>query len=85
MNVFIPQPLISYTGERCVTASGTNVDNVLCDLDRQYTGIRFRIVDEQDQIRPHIRIFIDGDQEFDLQRKLDGAEEVVIVQALSGG
>ena len=46
MNVFIPQPLISYTGDRCVTATGNNVDDVLRDLDKQFTGIRFRIVNE---------------------------------------
>jgi hypothetical protein len=85
MNVFIPQPLISYTDERCVTASGSNVDGVLRDLDSQFTGIRFRIVDEQNHIRPHVRIFVDGEQEFNLQRNLSGEEELVIVQALSGG
>ncbi len=85
MNVFIPQPLISYTGDRCVTATGNNVDDVLRDLDKQFTGIRFRIVNEQNQIRPHVRIFVDGEQEFSLLRKLLGEEELVIVQALSGG
>jgi hypothetical protein len=85
MNVFIPQPLISYTDERMVTATGDSVDEVLHDLDNQFTGIRFRIVDEQNNVRPHVRIFVDGEQEFSLQRNLSGKEELVIVQALSGG
>jgi hypothetical protein len=85
MNVFIPQPLISYTGDRCVTATGSNVDDVLLDLDRQFTGIRFRMINEQNRIRPHVRIFVDSEQEFDLTRELSGEEEIVIVQALSGG
>jgi len=85
VNVFIPQPLMSYTNERCVTATGSCIDSLLRDLDRQYRGIRFRIVDEQDQVRPHMRIFVDGEQAFDLARALDGGEEIVIVQALSGG
>ena len=85
MNVFIPQPLLSYTGTRQVTADGATVDALLHDLDAQYTGIRFRMVDEQDQIRPHVRVFVDGVQEFNLERVLEGTEEIVIVQALSGG
>jgi len=84
MNVFIPQPLISYTDERIVTATGDSVDEVLHDLDNQFTGIRFRIVDEQNNVRPHVRIFVDGEQEFSLQGNLSGKEELVIVQALSG-
>ncbi|XOV86530.1 MAG: MoaD/ThiS family protein [Pseudomonadota bacterium] len=83
--VFIPTPLLSYTGARQVNADGTSVDAVLRDLDRQFQGIRFRMIDEQDNIRPHIRIFIDGTQEFDLRRPLAGTEDIVIVQALSGG
>ena len=85
MNVFIPQPLISYTDERCVTATGDSVDEVLHDLDSRFTGIRFRIVDEQNNVRPHVRIFVDGEQEFSVLRILSGKEELVIVQALSGG
>ena len=30
-------------------------------LDAQYPGIRFRIVDEQDGVRPHIRFFVGGE------------------------
>lgn len=85
MRVFIPQPLISYTGEREVAASGDTLGGVLSNLDRQYRGIRFRMVDEQDVIRPHVRVFVDGEQEFDLARSLAGSEEIVIIQALSGG
>jgi hypothetical protein len=43
------------------------------------------MVDEQDRIRRHMRVFVNGDQVFDLARPLDAADEVVIVQALTGG
>jgi molybdopterin converting factor small subunit len=85
VNVLIPSPLHSYTGRVKVQADGTTLAALLADLDRRYPGIRFRMVDEQDRIRRHVRVFVNGDQVFDLARALDPADEVVIVQALSGG
>jgi hypothetical protein len=47
--------------------------------------LRFRIVDEQDKMRPHMRFFINYEQVFDLTSKLLPTDEVQLVQALSGG
>ena len=66
-------------------ADGTTLAALLADLERRYPGIRFRMVDEQDRIRRHMRVFVNGDQVFDLSQALDPADEVVIVQALTGG
>ena len=86
MKVLIPTPLRSYTGERHeVEAAGSTLGAMLEDLDRRYPGIRFRMVDEQDAIRRHIRVFVNGDQVRSLQRPLRAADEVLIAQALSGG
>jgi molybdopterin synthase sulfur carrier subunit len=85
MKVMIPGALRSYTQRGEVEVGGATLGAVLGELDHQYSGIRFRIVDEQDRIRRHIRIFINGDQEFELSRPLVPTDEVVIVQALSGG
>ena len=85
MRVLIPSPLLPYTGETRVEARGTTLDEVLRDLDRRYPGIRFRMVDEQDRIRRHMRVFVGGEQVFDLARPLREDEEVIIVQALTGG
>jgi molybdopterin synthase sulfur carrier subunit len=85
MKVLIPSSLRSYTEKSMADASGPTLAEVLADLERQYPGIRFRMVDEQDRIRRHIRIFVDGVQARDLAQPLDGAREVIIVQALSGG
>ncbi|HEU4352014.1 MAG TPA: MoaD/ThiS family protein [Burkholderiales bacterium] len=85
MNVLIPSPLHSYTERAKVQADGTTLAALLADLDRRYPGIRFRMVDEQDRIRRHMRVFVNGDQVFELSRTLDPADEVVIVQALTGG
>ena len=85
MKVLIPTPLLSYTATREVEASGATLGAVLDELDRQFPGIRFRMVDEQERMRRHVRFFVNGDQVFDLAQLLRPTDEVVIVQALSGG
>jgi molybdopterin converting factor small subunit len=85
MRVVIPTPLRSYTGRREVEASGATLAEALADLDRQFPGIRFRVVDEQERARPHVRFFVNGEQVFDLTRPLRPYDAVVIVPALSGG
>jgi molybdopterin converting factor small subunit len=85
VNVLIPSPLHSYTGRAKVQADGPTLAALLADLDRRYPGIRFRMVDEQDRIRRHMRVFINGDPVFDLSRALQPGDEVIIVQALTGG
>lgn len=61
------------------------VGEVLNDLDRQFTGIRFRIVDEQDRIRRHLRIFINEEQTYALKTMLKPDDRLLILGALSGG
>jgi molybdopterin converting factor small subunit len=85
MKVLIPGALRSYTECSQTEASGATLAAVLADLDRRYAGIRFRIVDEQDRIRRHVRIFINGEQVRELAQPLAMTDEVIIVQALSGG
>jgi molybdopterin converting factor small subunit len=85
MNVIIPGPLFSYTQRREVKANGDTLGALVADLDRQYPGLRFRVIDEQDHIRPHIRFFVNGAQVLDVSHALRPGDEVQIVQALSGG
>jgi sulfur-carrier protein len=85
MRVLIPSPLRSYTREAWVQAQGGTVGEVLADLDRQYPGIRFRMIDEQDRMRRHVRLFVNDTQTFDLAQPLAATDELLIVQALSGG
>ena len=85
MKVLIPGPLLSYTKKREVEATGATLAELLADLDRQYPGLRFRMIDEQDKMRRHIRFFINGEQEFDTTRALQPTDSLQIVQALSGG
>jgi len=86
MNVAIPTPLRSYTlGEAVVEGSGATVAELLRDLDARYPGIRFRMIDEQDAIRPHMRIFVNGEQVWRLDTPVQPSDRVQILQALSGG
>ena len=85
MKVLIPGPLRSYTDHREVEAIGDTLGALLADLDRQYPGLRFRVIDEQDAMRPHMRFFVNGAQVLDTSHALRPDDEVQIVQALSGG
>ena len=86
MDVRIPTPLRSYTGQAStVTAAGTTVAEVLADLDRQFPGVRFRVVDEQGRLRRHMKVFVNEDVVRDLATPLGPADEVTLMQALSGG
>ena len=85
MRVLIPGALRSYTGQAWVEASGPTIGAVLADLDRQYPGIRFRMIDEQDRMRPNMRFFVSGQATFDLALPLRPSDALHIVQALSGG
>ena len=86
MNVLIPSQLRDYTGGHAhVEAHGATLAELLVDLERSYPGIRFRMIDEQDAIRRHIRIFVNQQQARNLGDALAANDEVVIVGALSGG
>lgn len=86
MRVWIPQPLLSYTEQRqTVEATGATVGELLADLDRRFPGLRFRVVDEQGQLRPHVRVFVNRSQVRRLDAPLRDADEVHVFQALSGG
>ena len=86
MRIHIPSALRSYTAQQSeVQVDGATLADVLTALDRCYPGIRFRIITEQDMIRPHIRIFANEEQLQDLAAPLHQTDTVYIVCALSGG
>lgn len=86
MTVLVPPPLHSYTGGKDrVEAAGSSLAECLADLDASFPGIRFRMIDEQDRIRPHIRLFVNAEPALSLDRPLAGSDRVQIVCALSGG
>ena len=86
MKVVLPTPLAEYTRHRReVEAEGRTLAELLSDLDRRHPGLRFRVIDEQDAIRPHIKIFVNRVQARSLALPLAPSDEVLVVAALSGG
>ena len=90
MQVRIPGLLRSYTNGAATVAlelrgPAPTLADALADLDARFPGLRFRIVDEQQSIRPHVKIFLDGELARDLATPARPAGELMIVGALSGG
>jgi sulfur-carrier protein len=85
MKVLLPAALRSYTGAATVDAEGDTLDAMFADLDRRHPGLRFRVVDEQGQLRANMRLFVNGLGVRDLRHVLRPDDDVAIVLALSGG
>ncbi len=86
VNVRIPTPLRSYTAQRSVVqVEAHDLATVFADLDRQFPGIRFRVVDEQGRLRRHMKVFVNDEAIRDLTTEIATTDEITIMQALSGG
>ena len=86
VQVMIPSQLTAYTeGATRAAALGATVGAVLADLDRRFPGLKFRVIDEQDRVRKHMRLFIGRDETRDVARPLRAGDELLIFGALSGG
>lgn len=84
--VRIASPLRSYTaGASSVDAEGTTLEQVLAHLERRFPGIRFRMIDEQDHIRPHMRFFVNTREAEGLAAAVREGDTVHVICALSGG
>ena len=84
ITVFIPTQLRNYTnGATSIRASGATVDETLRDVDARFPGLRFRVIDEQNRIREHVRIFADGDRA--LTTSAPVKSELHVFGALTGG
>lgn len=84
--VRVASPLRSYTdGAATVTADGATVGELLADLDRRHPGMRFRMIDEQDRIRPHIRLFVNTSPVESLAMPVRPGDTLHLICALSGG
>jgi molybdopterin synthase sulfur carrier subunit len=86
VKVIVPTQLRGYTGGRAeVEATGETLGAALWDLDRQFPGFRFRVIDEQDRVRRHIVLYVGEEREEDLSAVLPPGAALFIIGALSGG
>ncbi|HEY7650762.1 MAG TPA: ubiquitin-like small modifier protein 1 [Methylomirabilota bacterium] len=89
VTVRIPTPLRSITkGSAEVQAKGGSVADVVEDLERQFPGLRERLVDEGGELRRFINIYVNEEDIRFLQGKktaLKEGDQVSIVPAIAGG
>lgn len=89
ISVTIPTPLRQLTAQQdTVEVEATSVREMVENLEKQYAGLRERLLDENGQVRRFINIYINGeDIRFlqDIETSLKGGDEVSIVPAIAGG
>ncbi len=84
--VRIASPLRSYTaGAATLAAHGSTLAEVLASLEQRCPGIRFRMIDEHDRIRPHMRLFVNHNEARALSAAVQDGDTVHVICALSGG
>jgi sulfur-carrier protein len=84
--VSIPTPLRKYTNNaRQVEAQGETLRAVFENLDAQYPGLKFRVMDEQGRLRQHFRLFINQRVAPDLEARVEPNDHIQIILAISGG
>jgi len=89
VTVRIPAPLRKLTGDRrIVQATGGTLIELVEDLDRQFPGMKARLVDGDGRVHSFVSIFVnDQDIRFlqGLQTPLTPEAEVAIIPAMAGG
>jgi len=89
VKVRIPTPLRRITeGKKEVEAQAGTVASVIDELEAQFAGFRERLLDEQNNLRRFVNIFV-NDEDIRFQQALDtpvqDGDEVSIVPAIAGG
>ena len=89
VSVRIPTPLRSLTkGAAEVPIAADTVTGVIDDLERQFPGIRDRIVDETGELRKFVNVYVnEEDVRFleGVKTTLKAGDQVAIVPAIAGG
>jgi len=87
--VRIPTPLRTLTkGAAEIQARGDTVESLVDDLERQFPGLKERLLDETGELRRFINIYVNQEDIRFLQAKktaLKDGDEVSIVPAIAGG
>jgi sulfur-carrier protein len=84
--VLLPRSLLAlFPGvERRHEVPGVTVAAVLSELDARAPGMRDRLVEVGPRLRPHIKVFVDG-QQADLSTTVPADATVHVIPAVSGG
>ena len=88
-SVRIPTPLRKLTNElEVVEMTGSNVGEILDNLDKAFPGLKERICDEQGNVRRFVNVFLnDEDIRFlnEQATTVGEKDELSIVPAIAGG
>ncbi|HTO12368.1 MAG TPA: ubiquitin-like small modifier protein 1 [Candidatus Binatia bacterium] len=89
VTVRIPTPLRALAkGNADVQSKGDTIEDLIGDLERQFPGLRERLVDEAGELRRFINIYVNQEDIRFLDNKatkLKDGDEVAIVPAIAGG
>ena len=72
-------------GVRRVEVAGATLGEVLEDLCRQVPTLRVHVLDEAGELRPHVAVLVDGINRRNLDRPVAPADDIAVIQAISGG
>jgi len=88
-SVLIPTPLRKLTAElESVSAAGTNIGELIDNLDKAYPGLKNRLCDETGNVRRFVNIYVNGEDIRFLEEKataVKDSDEISIVPAIAGG
>jgi molybdopterin converting factor small subunit/photosystem II stability/assembly factor-like uncharacterized protein len=71
-------------GQGEVSISGADVGSLVAELESRYPGLAARVTDEQGALRPHVKIFLNGEVA-DLGDPVKESDEIRILPSISGG
>jgi molybdopterin synthase sulfur carrier subunit len=87
--VIIPTPLRNLTRDQdTVSAHGSNIAEIIADLEKNYPGFGGRLLDDAGNLRKFVIICVNGEDVRFLEDKLTPVgenDEVSIVPAVAGG
>ncbi len=71
-----------------IEVEGGNVAELIDNLDKRYPGLSRYLLEDHGGLRKHVNIYVNGERIADrlqLSDTLQSADEVFVLQALSGG
>lgn len=87
--IHIPSPLRRYTnGQNKVETNGSNIRELIDNLEAQYPGVKTRLCDDNGQIKRYVNIFVNDEEIRTLQgpdTTVADKDKVSIIPAMAGG
>jgi sulfur-carrier protein len=87
--IIVPTPLRKFTSDQSsVEVSGNTISSAILELVNQQPAIKKHLLDDQDKVRPFVRIFL-GDEDISADQlddtPVDSSSIISIVPAIAGG